>query len=236
MKQFATACLIVLALAGCGATPKQLKEAASDCRERNPDAAEAIAACSELLEHDGTPEQRAGYLAARGTAYARSDQNAEAMNDLTAALALVPGLTNARLERAKIEEKQGDTAAARADLDQVLTEGPWIVEALVRRARLEMAAGENQAAINDLTEALKLRPERSDTWSSRAAAHRSAGNPRAAAEDYGEAIRLRPGPGLHLPGPGRSLASGRRQCGRSGRCGCRHLAGPEIRRCVQSAR
>ena len=75
-----------------------------------------------------------------------------------------PRLTTARLERAKIEEKQGDTAAARADFDQALTEGPWIVDALVGRARLDMESGENKAAINDLTEALKLRPERSDAW------------------------------------------------------------------------
>src|SRR4051794_14582329 len=161
MERLATACLIALALAGCSATPKQLRQATSDCRDRNPDAPETIEACGHLLEHDGTPEQRASYLAARGTAYARSDRNAEAMADLNAALNTVPGLTNVRLERAKVEEKLSDTVAARADLDQVLTEGPWTVEALVRRARLEMAAGNNEAAIHDLTEALKLRPERS---------------------------------------------------------------------------
>ena len=46
------------------------------------------------------------------------------MADLNAALEIVPGLTNARLERAKVEDKLGDTTAARADLDQVLAEGP----------------------------------------------------------------------------------------------------------------
>src|SRR3954466_15457854 len=118
MERPAAACLSVLALAGCRGTPKQLKQATSDCRDRNPDAPEAIAACSQLLERDGTPEQRASYLAARGPAYARADRNAEAMADLNAALEIVPGLTNARLERAKVEDKLGDTTAARADLDQ----------------------------------------------------------------------------------------------------------------------
>ena len=88
MDRFAAACLIALALAGCGATREQLREAGRDCRERNSDTAEAIAACSELLKQDPAPEQRATYLAARGTAYARSDQAAPAMADLTVQLDL----------------------------------------------------------------------------------------------------------------------------------------------------
>ncbi len=142
MKRIAAACLALATLAGCGATRDQLKQATYDCRDRNYDAPEAITACDRLLSQYQAPEQRAVYLAALGTAYGRVDRTEEAIAELTAALEISPGLTNARLERAKIEEKLGDVAAARADYDQVLAEGPWIVDALVGRARLDIAAGD----------------------------------------------------------------------------------------------
>ena len=109
MVRFAVVGVLLLVLTGCGgATQRQLKQAPYDCRDRNFDVPEAIPACDLLLARYQSPSQRAIYLAARGTAYGRDGRTEEAIAELSAALDLDPGLTNARLERAKLLEKLGD--------------------------------------------------------------------------------------------------------------------------------
>src|SRR5262245_33101357 len=129
MERIAATCTVLLVLVGCGTTQDQLKQAVYDCRDRNYDAREAITACDRLLEQHQVPGQRALDLAAGGNAYSGAGSSEKAIADITSALDMNPGLTNARLERAKLQEKLGDLPAARADYDRVLVEGPWIVDA-----------------------------------------------------------------------------------------------------------
>ena len=109
-----------------------------------------------------------------------------------AALASSPGLTTARLERAKLEEKPGDLAAARADYDQVLAEGPWLVDGLVGRARLELEAATIAAADPRSQRGAGAAAGARRRLAAAGTAYRRAGDMQAAASDYGKAIKLRP--------------------------------------------
>ena len=77
-------------LAGCGTTREMVTKASRDCRDRNSDRAEALAACNLMLDRPQAEADRARYLTARGFAQTKTEHYAEGIADLTAALALIP--------------------------------------------------------------------------------------------------------------------------------------------------
>ncbi|ROR32924.1 tetratricopeptide repeat protein, partial [Inmirania thermothiophila] len=147
---------------------------------------EAMAAYRRALALEDLPEARhnlAMQLERRG-------RLREALAELDRAVARVPRLAPARLERGRIRHRLGDLRGAVEDYDAALALRPGWWVPLDNRALARLALGDVAGALADLDRAIGLAPAVARLWADRGAVRLVAGDPAAALADLERAVAL----------------------------------------------
>ncbi|MEP1028313.1 MAG: tetratricopeptide repeat protein, partial [Alphaproteobacteria bacterium] len=126
-------------------------------------------------------------------AYYRRGDPQHAVQSMTAALALAPDNTVARLIRGGAYRDIGETARALTDLDHLLLGDPANLAALDLRAALHATAARPASAHRDLTRILEARPDALDLRRRRAAAAQAMGDYAGAIADLNQVLAAHPG-------------------------------------------
>ncbi|MEU8925462.1 tetratricopeptide repeat protein [Kitasatospora sp. NPDC048545] len=178
------------------------------------DAAEAeqpeLEALTALCGPESPPQVRAWALAHRGDRYFALDRYEESTADLDRAVALSPGLPEARAFRGRNHAMNNRTEQALADLDVALGIDPVFPWALGYRGVAQIVAGRPGEAVPDFDAALALDPEMTWILWFRGQANGLVGQWDRAMSDLTEAHRLTPGAGWLLARRGEvHLSAGR---------------------------
>ncbi len=121
---------------------------------KRDDFAVAIEAFTRVLATPGIPAgRRFGALVNRSMAWSRSREQAKALADIEAAIALRPRDPNALVTRANIEDDGGDPASALADYDRALAIDPRFGVALYNRGIVFEHQGKDEAALAEIDKA-----------------------------------------------------------------------------------
>ncbi|SOB81694.1 tetratricopeptide repeat protein [Streptomyces sp. 1331.2] len=174
--------------------------------EEQPETAVLTVLCAPGLP----PHVRAWALAERGDYHSMSDRTPEAIADLDRAIALMPGLPDARAYRSRAHVERGDEQAAMADLDAALALDPEYAWALCFRGVIHLDAGRPDEAMADVTAGLALDPDLNWALIVRGEAHREAGRLEEAVADFTTALETIPEAGWALSRRGEA----HRQAGR----------------------
>jgi lipoprotein NlpI len=155
---------------------------------------EAIRLDTAALERgDLPPETRASAYNNRGTAYARTNQNDNALSDFNAAIQLNPRHQNAYVNRGDVYHWKGQYEKAIADFDTALQLRAADELALYNRGNSYAALGKHDKAIADYDAAIKSKADYQPAFFNRANSYQAIGRYREAIADYDAALRLNPG-------------------------------------------
>jgi serine/threonine-protein kinase len=135
-------------------------------------------------------EEAAQAAKARGDAHVRAGGLAEAVEDFSEAIRLLPGDAAAYLGRGAMRGRLGDHQGAIEDLSEAIRLQPGHGGAHRNRGLAHGKLGDPQAAIADFTEAIRLRPGDAVAYQYRAVMHGKLGDWQGAISDFSEVIRL----------------------------------------------
>lgn len=138
------------------------------------------------------PLAKASVLYQAAQARLMVEQDAQALDDATAALALAPDDPDLMIVRATAEAGLGAVSDAVRDLTDALAHEPIRIEALVARAALHRKQGRLDAARDDVRRALALDPDDSDALLERGILRQRAGDLAGARDDWEHARRANP--------------------------------------------
>jgi tetratricopeptide (TPR) repeat protein len=163
------------------------REAAAALVRGNVD--QAITLYSDALEDKTLPnDRRATILNDRGVAYARRQQNKEAIEDFNRAIQLYPEYAAIYNNRGNVLLGLGAVREALKDFDRALVLAPGYAAAYSNRAGAYMRLGQVDRAIGDYTSAIKLTPTSAAALSGRGRAHLAAHRPHGAIRDFTRAV------------------------------------------------
>ncbi len=166
------------------------------CLRQLPDvtSARAISACSWLIDqHREAPSNLAVALFTRGNERRLLGQHEAALQDFTAALALVPDDAAALLNRAIVRRALGDRARALVDLNAALKLAPGNANVLANRCITRRRLGEGDPALADCDAAVaQAEPQNGFPLVARAGLALRRGMERPAAADIAEVLRRIP--------------------------------------------
>ncbi|MBU6443936.1 MAG: hypothetical protein KGR48_08470 [Alphaproteobacteria bacterium] len=139
---------------------KGLAQSCYQAAEFNLNPADGIATCSTALEEQAlTPRDRASTYVNRGILRARVDNGDGALDDYNTAIALMPDLAEAYVDRAADFIARKDYHRALADLNKGLAMGAKAPEiAYYDRAVVDEALGDIRGAYEDYKKAVAIEP------------------------------------------------------------------------------
>ncbi|RAZ80259.1 YaiO family outer membrane beta-barrel protein [Mesorhizobium atlanticum] len=132
-------------------------------------------------------------LVALGLVVGSSQRFDEADHFFDRALAIKPGLLDARLGKVRPAIWQGDTARARVLVDDVLATAPDNVEALDLDGRIALLEADYTRAAQSFQRALALEPRNAEALVGIGDVRRAAGDDEAARQAYRQALAIEPG-------------------------------------------
>ncbi|TGT72075.1 MULTISPECIES: YaiO family outer membrane beta-barrel protein [unclassified Mesorhizobium] len=132
-------------------------------------------------------------LVALGLVVGSSQRFDEAGHLFDRALAIKPGLLDARLGKARLAIWQGDTPRARSGVDGVLATAPDNVEALDLDGRIALLEGDYTRAAQSFQRALALEPQNAEALVGIGDVRRAEGDDDAARKAYSHALAIEPG-------------------------------------------
>ncbi|CDX55962.1 conserved exported hypothetical protein [Mesorhizobium plurifarium] len=132
-------------------------------------------------------------LVALGLVVGSSQRFDQAGQFFDRALAVNPGLLDARLGKVRLAIWQGDTARARALIDGVLASAPDNVEALDLDGRVALLEGDHARAEGSFQRVLALEPRNAEALVGIGDVRRAEGDDEAARQAYRQAIAIEPG-------------------------------------------
>lgn len=122
--------------------------------------AEELSSCNKLLqEHSAAKEDRARFLAARGSAYYRLRDYRLAKIDYANAIRLDPIDSSSHFNLGLVEEVLGNRKAAIPHYGAAIRVGTDDFDALVYRGLIFLDTGEFDQAVEDFTQAHRLKPK-----------------------------------------------------------------------------
>ena len=131
-----------------------------------------------------------------GALYMDQNQNREAIQYFSEAIARQPNYFRALLNRATAYSKIGDLTSALQDFAIAATQRPHDPALLFNRGLAYFSAGKYEAAIDDFSHALAVQPQNARLYVERARAFVKYGYPAEAYDDLTQAIALNPQDGL----------------------------------------
>lgn len=145
-------------------------------------------------------------LVALGLVVGSSQRFDEAGQFFDRALAVKPGLLDARLGKVRLAIWQGDTPRARLLVDDVLATAPDNIEALDLDGRIALLEGDYTRAGQSFQRALALKPRNAEALVGIGDGRRAEGDDEAARQAYHQALAIEPGsadvkPKLAVPPP-----------------------------------
>lgn len=132
-------------------------------------------------------------LVALGLVVGSSQRFDEAGQFFDRALAIKPGLLDARLGKVRLAIWQGDTPRARLAVDGVLATAPDNVEALDLDGRIALLEADYTRAGQSFRRALALEPRNAEALVGIGDVRRAEGDDEAARQAYGQALAIEPG-------------------------------------------
>ena len=132
-------------------------------------------------------------LVALGLVAGSSQRFDEAVHFFDRALAIEPGLLDARLGKARLAIWEGDTPRARAMIDGVLAAAPDNVEALGLDGRIALLEGDHRRAGQSFQRVLALEPRNAEALVGIGDVRRAEGDDEAARQAYTQALAVEPG-------------------------------------------
>jgi lipoprotein NlpI len=155
---------------------------------------EIVAACTRALDRGGLPPREAARAHnQRGRMLARLGDDAAALRDHDAAIALAPDLPWSYLLRGNQRRKENRYDLADADYTKALELDPSYAPAYYNRGMNRFDQGGFVEAIADFTRAIAAKPDYAEAYNNRGRAHFAEGNYARARDDHLAAIRLAPG-------------------------------------------
>ncbi len=143
--------------------PLKSEDLAGVCISDNSDPAEAIAACTTLIESDDVAhDQRHLFFAERAEAFHRNKKYDRSIEDADRALAYYPERARTLVWRAFAHYVQGDQQAADADFAQALQINENDIYVLYNKARLHRKRGEIDVSESGYKQVLQLDPDHQD--------------------------------------------------------------------------
>jgi lipoprotein NlpI len=156
--------------------------------------AELVAACTRALDRGFLPPREAARAHnQRGRMLARLGDDAAALKDHDAAIALAPDLPWSYLLRGNQRRKANRYDLSDADYTKALELDPAYAPAYYNRGMNRFDQGEFVEAIADFTRAIAAKPDYAEAYNNRGRAHFAEGNYARARDDHLTAIRLAPG-------------------------------------------
>ncbi|TPK97633.1 MULTISPECIES: YaiO family outer membrane beta-barrel protein [unclassified Mesorhizobium] len=132
-------------------------------------------------------------LVALGLVVGSSQRFDEAGHFFDRALAIRPGLLDARLGKVRLAIWQGDTPRARALIDEALASAPDNAEALDLDGRIALLEGDNRRAGQSFQRVLALEPKNAEALVGIGDVRRAEGDDEAARQAYTQALAIEPG-------------------------------------------
>ena len=132
-------------------------------------------------------------LVALGLVAGSSQRFDEAVHFFDRALAIEPGLLDARLGKARLAIWEGDTPRARAMIDGVLAAAPDNVEALGLDGRIALLEGDHRRAGQSFQRVLALEPRNAEALVGIGDVRRAEGDDETARQAYTQALAVEPG-------------------------------------------
>ncbi|TPL46406.1 YaiO family outer membrane beta-barrel protein [Mesorhizobium sp. B2-4-6] len=132
-------------------------------------------------------------LVALGLVVGSSQRFDEAGHFFDRALAIEPGLLDARLGKVRLAIWQGDTPRARALIDEALASAPVNAEALDLDGRIALIEGDQRRAGQSFQRVLALEPKNAEALVGIGDVRRAEGDDEAAREAYTQALAIEPG-------------------------------------------
>ena len=132
--------------------------------------------------------KRATLLTRRARAYIQIEDDARALQDLRAALAINPLSAEALTQKGRALRFLGRSKEARRALGEALRLSPNDSRARTTRAVLAITLGDHAGAIKDLSKVIATNPGRGESHALRAIAHYFTDSPAAALKDFKEAV------------------------------------------------
>src|SRR5581483_11759831 len=173
---------VMPAAAQSDAVALRSREAAAALVRGNVD--QAIALYTEALEDKSLPnDRRATILNDRGVAYARRQQQREAIEDFNRAIQLYPEYAALYNNRGNVLLALGAVKEAAKDFDRALLLAPGYAGAYMKQGQIDRA-------IAAYTKAIKLTPNSAAALSGRGRAQLAANRPHGAIRDFTRAVSL----------------------------------------------
>ncbi|WP_246674390.1 tetratricopeptide repeat protein [Mesorhizobium sp. B4-1-1] len=132
-------------------------------------------------------------VVALGLVVGSSQRFDEAGHFFDRALAIKPGLLDARLGKVRLAIWQGDTPRARALVDEALASVPDNAEALDLDGRIALLEGDHRRAGKSFQRVLALEPRNAEALMGIGDVRRAEGDDEAAREAYHQALAIEPG-------------------------------------------
>ncbi len=151
--------------------------------------AQAIDACTSLLQASTNAPSRSFVLALRGRQYYLAQKYDQAIADLDTAIGLDPDLPQPVHYRGLSYAAKGDLDHAVADFDRVIKLDPAFSAAYFRRGLAYYNKGEFDKAISDLDQAIARDPSDGTSYHYRGLSHGKRGEQELAIADYNEVIK-----------------------------------------------
>lgn len=150
---------ICAAAVSAGPVLAQVSNFAKICGDPKSSARDVVHFCQKALDTgDLNATAEAQVRANRAIGLFEMGRLSEAVDENSRAIALLPNLIPAYLNRARAHERQGNLQAAIADYAAVLRLDPRDADAFLGRGALLLRNGDPGRAAADLGEALRLRP------------------------------------------------------------------------------
>ena len=176
----------------CLADMADLARAAFQARDRGQSIM-AIGLFNEVLKDDRLSNDQKGLLLfGRGTSYQQLGMQAAALADLDGAIALLPALVEAYVQRSIIWMAEERYDQAIADLHQANQLAPKNPDVLLNLGTVYAQLKQLDLAIENFDQAIKLRPDFEKAYYDRASAYMLKHDSARAVQDFNLAIELRP--------------------------------------------
>jgi tetratricopeptide (TPR) repeat protein len=120
------------------------------------------------------------------------DQKFRAREELNVLIETDPAHLQARSQRAKLAEEQGELETALADLSAIIVRQPESPEAILHRGLLQHRRGQYSAAVDDFTEVLTITPDADDIYYRRGLARHQLQQTEQAVADLDECLKRNP--------------------------------------------
>lgn len=152
----------------------------------------SIATCSQLIADHADDDDVPRWLAVRGSAYYRLDDDRRALADYDRSLGIDPHQSSTLYNRGLAHDRLGDYRAAAADYSAAIREDPDDADAYLMRGVIHFDDADFESAVADFTRAHALKPARADLLVARARAYRMDGKEALAGQDIESARALDP--------------------------------------------